>query len=104
MSTKPAYQYDHAGLLQGITEADESPLEPGVYLLPARCTLTPPPNATEDTWPRWNGHAWQLVTRPAPATPTESDPVAKLRDFLNQNPDVAALLQSGAGAVNEQNP
>jgi hypothetical protein len=102
--SKTAYQYDHAGLLQGFTEADESPLEPGVYLLPARCTLVPPPDATEDTWPRWNGSAWQLVTRPAPATSTESDPVAKLRDFLNANPDVAALLQSGAGAVNEQNP
>ena len=102
--SKTAYQYDPAGLYQGDTVADESPLEPGVYLLPARCTLVEPPQPPDDKWPRWNGTAWQLVNRPAPAEQTESDPVAKLRDFLNANPDVAALLQSGAGAANEQNP
>lgn len=96
MSTKTAYQFDHAGMFAGFTEADESPLEPGVYLLPARCTLVPPPDATEDTWPRWNGSAWQLVTRPTLAAPAnDNDPVAKLRDFLAANPDVAALLQQG---------
>lgn len=93
---KTAYQFDYAGLFIGFTEADESPLEPGVYLLPARCTLTPPPDAAEDTWPRWNGSAWQLVTRPQPDAPAnDNDPVAKLRDFLAANPDVAALLQQG---------
>lgn len=94
----PAYQYDHAGLYAGITEADESPLEPGVYLLPARCTLTPPPaDVPADKWPRWNGHAWELVNRPAPAPApaNDNDPVAKLRDFLAANPDVAAILQQG---------
>ena len=96
MSTKTAYQFDHAGLFDGVTEADESPLEPGVYLLPARCTLVPPPDATEDSWPRWNGAEWQLVTRPQLAAPAnDNDPVAKLRDFLAANPDVAALLQQG---------
>ncbi|MNZ14600.1 hypothetical protein D3C78_315280 [compost metagenome] len=87
-----AYQYDRAGLYQGDTEADESPLEPGVYILPARCTLTPPPaEVPEGRWPRWNGVAWELATQPTPAP--ELDPVAKLAAFLNENPDVAALLQ-----------
>lgn len=102
---KTAYQYDYAGLYAGETAADESPLEPGVYLLPARCTLTPPPaDVPAEKWPRWNGSAWVLVNRPAPVEAPASDPVAKLRDFLNANPDVAALLQSGVGAANEQNP
>lgn len=97
MSTKTAYQYDRAGLFAGTTEADESPLEPGVFLLPARCTFTAPPDSVpDDKWPRWNGRAWGLVNRPAPAaSANDNDPVAKLQAFLASNPDVAALLQQG---------
>lgn len=95
--SKTAYQFDPAGLYQGETAADESPLEPGVYLLPARCTLVAPPADVPDgKWPRWNGKAWDLVNRPAPAAPAnDNDPVAKLQAFLASNPDVAALLQQG---------
>lgn len=91
--SKPAYQFDAAGIYAGETVADESPLEPGVYLLPAGCTLTPPPQPTAGKVPRWNGRAWQLVNRPAPKQ--QPDPVAKLRDFLAANPDVAAVLKQG---------
>lgn len=86
-----AYQYDHAGLLAGTTQADPSPLEPDVLLLPARCTVTEPPSDIQpDQWPRWNGSAWELVTRPtAPAEPTATE---KLAAFLQANPDVAALI------------
>jgi hypothetical protein len=95
MPTKNAYQFDHAGLFIGETIADESPLEPGVYLLPARTTLTPPPgDIPGNKWPRWTGNAWTLVNRPAPAAAGADDPIAKLRDFLSHNPDVAALLQA----------
>lgn len=93
-----AYQYDRAGLYQGQTEADESPLEPGVYLLPARSTFTAPPmDIPDDRWPRWNGVAWDLVNRPQHPAVTHDDPVAKLQQFLAANPDVAALLEQ-AGA------
>lgn len=85
-----AYQYDTAGLYQGETVADPSPLEPGKYLIPARCTLVQPPSVPEGKWPRWNGAGWDLVTKPAPAN--DNDPVAKLQAFLNSNPEVAALL------------
>lgn len=90
--SKIAYQYDYAGLYAGKTEADESPLEPGVYLLPARSTLTEPPAAIpEGKWPRWNGAVWDLVTRPAVAELSATD---KLKEFLEQNPDVAALINA----------
>lgn len=89
---KTAYQFNASGLFVGETVADESPREPGVYLLPAGCTLkAPPAKIPAGKVPRWNGNAWQLVSEPKQNTP---DPVAKLQDFLNQNPDVAALLQS----------
>lgn len=103
--SQQAYQFDYAGILIGETVADESPLEPGVFLIPARCTLTPPPEEIPaGKCPRWTGTAWELISRPAPQAEPTDDPVAKLRDFLDQNPDVAALLQTGAGAANEQNP
>lgn len=100
MKTKTVYQYDLAGMFTGATEADESPLEPGVWLIPARCVQMEPPAVTGDQWPRWNGAAWQIVTLQRPAATEDADPVAKLRDFLNSNPDVAALLQSTDGGAN----
>lgn len=97
MNTKPAYQCDLAGLFAGVTVADESPLEPGVFLLPAGCTFTPPPDDVPDEkWPRWNGVVWELVNRPKPPAP--ADPLAKLQAFLTANPDVADLLDKGEGS------
>lgn len=93
MTSKTAYQYDRAGMLTGTTEADESPLEPGVYLLPANCTLVKPPEEWPDgKWPRWMGRNWRLATKPVSHVESGIDPLAKLRDFLNNNPDVAALM------------
>lgn len=97
MSTKPAYQFDLAGLFIGETVSYESPLEPGVFLLPAQCTyMAPPAEVPDDKWPRWNGAAWDLVARPEPTT--EPDAVAKLAAFLAANPDVAALIQPDGAA------
>ena len=94
METKTAYQFDYAGLFAGVTDADESPLEPGVFLLPGRCTFDPPPaDVPNDKWPRWHGTDWELVARP---TATESEnPLAKLQAFLTANPNVAELLNTG---------
>lgn len=86
-----AYQTNSAGLLAGTTEADESPLEPGVYLLPAGSVGTPPPEVwPDDKWPRWNGSDWQLVNKPTAAPPPSA--VERLAAFLAANPDVAALV------------
>lgn len=99
MNTKTVYQYDLAGMYIGTTDADESPLEPGVWLIPARCVEIEPPAVTGSQWPRWNGVAWQVITiQQQKQAAEESDPVAKLRDFLNSNPDVAALLQNDGDA------
>lgn len=97
MNTKTVYQYDLAGMFVGNTEADESPLEPGVFLIPARCVEVAPPEPDSDQWPRWNGAKWELITV-SPANENQpASPVDKLREFLNANPDVAALI----GANNE---
>lgn len=95
MNQKIVYQIDPAGCLVGETMADESPLEPGVWLMPFGTIETPPPESwPDDKTPRWNGKAWGLTHKQAPAA-NNNDPVAKLRDFLAANPDVAAIIQGG---------
>lgn len=61
MTDKLVYQTDHLGIFIGAVEADESPLEPGVYLIPGGCVETPPPTIPEHKVAWWNGQAWQLV-------------------------------------------
>lgn len=97
MKTIPAYQFDLAGLYVEETEADESPLEPGVFLSPARCTLVRPPESwPSDKWPRWDGSNWMLVVRPSmPEQLQEESPEAKLKRFLMDNPDVAHMITPG---------
>lgn len=59
--TKTVYQTSPLGLFTGFTEADESPLEPGVFLIPGGCVEVPPPLIPENKAAHWNGQAWQLV-------------------------------------------
>lgn len=61
MTDKLVYQTDHLGVYIGAVEACESPLEPGVYLIPGGCVETPPPAIPEHKVAWWNGQAWQLV-------------------------------------------
>lgn len=97
MNTKTVFQTDRAGLLVGETQADESPLEPGVFLMPAGTVEKAPPKKwADDKWPRWNGAKWELVTKPQPQAANDNDPVAKLQAFLAANPDVAAILKQGS--------
>lgn len=91
MTAKTVYQLDRSGLFAGETTADESPLEPGVWLMPARTIDTPPPSDwPAGMWPRWNGTAWETISQPSPvAAPSAAE---KLAEFLAENPDVAAMI------------
>lgn len=87
------YQHDYAGMYQGNTTADESPLEPEKYLMPARCVTVAPPapeEVPEGKWPRWNGSSWDIVNAPVIASGPSA--VEKLEAFLAANPDVAELI------------
>lgn len=95
MKQKTVYQVDAAGHFIAEAVADESPLEPGIYLLPAGCIETAPPKKwAKNKWPRWNGVKWQLVAKPT--MPEQTTPEQKLADFLAQNPDVLKLIDGGA--------
>jgi len=68
MTTKTVYQFDLNGVYIGPTDADESPLEPGVYLIPGGCVETAPPEVAEGHIAVWSGNAWSDVA-PTPAPP-----------------------------------
>lgn len=68
------YQTDAAGYYVGPTVADESPLEPGVYLIPGGCVEAPPPSAAAGQRVRWDGAAgWRVEDVPPP--PPEPAPL-----------------------------
>lgn len=51
--------------------ADESPLEPGEYLIPAYATTIAPPTADENTAPFWTGSAWEIRSTLEPEPPAK---------------------------------
>ena len=69
------YHYNSDGFLVGTSEADESPLEPGVFLIPAMATETVPPNVAEGMRVRFDGGAWvvESIPEPEPAPVPEPD-------------------------------
>jgi hypothetical protein len=94
-NTLRVYQHDPAGHFVSFADADESPLEPGVYILPRGCVRPAPPDEwPANLWPRWNGAAWELVPRPRPAVASSEPltPAQKLAEFLRNNPDVQQML------------
>lgn len=91
MNQITVYQTNYSGLFVGESLADESPLEPGVFPIPAGCVETAPPESwQEDQWPRWNGFKWELIQKPE--VQQAVSPEEKLAEFLAQNPDVLKLI------------
>lgn len=61
MTRKVVYQTNHLGLYVGSIEAEESPLDPGVFLIPGGCVQVPPPEAPDFKKACWTGKTWQLL-------------------------------------------
>ena len=59
--TKTVYQTDASGLFVEEVDARESPLEPGVYMIPAGCVEVPPPITGAKEAAVWMADAWTLV-------------------------------------------
>lgn len=56
-----AYQTDNLGFLIGEVKAQESPLEPGKFLIPGGAYPEEPPQYGENEIPKRVGNAWQIV-------------------------------------------
>jgi hypothetical protein len=64
---KNAYSFHpKTGVFIGIDFAQESPLEPGVFLLPAGATFVEPPQVSDGQQAIWNGNSWEVQDIPAP--------------------------------------
>ena len=62
MTTKTVYNYNpDTGEYLGLETAHESPMEPGVYLIPAHATTIAPPEADAGHVAVFAGGAWTLV-------------------------------------------
>lgn len=89
-----AYNYhEGTGIYLGSEEADESPLEPGIFHLPAYSTAIAPPSEQAGFVRVWNGNVWQQVaipTAPEPPPITE-DQVRAIRNGLLAASDYTQL-------------
>lgn len=61
MTTKTVFQTNRLGLFTGTAQAEESPLEPGVYLIPGGCVEIPPPAIPDNKAACWSNDKWVLV-------------------------------------------
>lgn len=77
MNSKIVYQLNEDGYLTGETVADESPLEQGVFLLPARCVEAAPPNQLAGCIRRYVSGKW--VQEPVSVEPV---PVKTAEELL----------------------
>lgn len=57
---KIVYQTDYNGKYVGEVEADESPLEPGVYLIPGRCYEDKPPQVDDGFYVVRENDSWAI--------------------------------------------
>ena len=59
---KIVYLFDEQGFFVGQMNAQRSPLEKDVFLLPKAGTFTPPPESSEALEPQFVDGSWSLVT------------------------------------------
>lgn len=71
---KQVSQLDQNNYFISVTIADESPLEPGVFLIPGGAVDAEPPTIPEGQRAKWNG-AWVLENIPLPEVEPEVEPV-----------------------------
>lgn len=61
MNTRTVYHYDSDKVFDKKALAYESPLEPGVFPLPANCTWAEPPTLEKPLVAVWNESEWEAV-------------------------------------------
>lgn len=71
MGSKIVFQTNTLGFFVGVATADESPLEPGIFHIPAGCVEMPPPACTDKEIARWVSGAWLKEKLPEAPTPEE---------------------------------
>lgn len=98
------HYHPEAGVYLGTGEADESPLEPGVWLVPAHATDVEPPKARAGKQQVWIAGTWTLqpipepepvpepIAPPASEPPLDLTPAEKLASIGLSVADLRQLL------------
>ena len=93
------YHYDQSGLYLGDSAADPSPLEPGVFLIPAQATPVKPPSARDGFLRRFVNGTWEeqyLEPVPEVAPPIEPEaPTDTLPQVVSKAQGLIALEMAG---------
>lgn len=86
---KTVYLFDALGLFTGSYEAQESPLEPGVFIAPTSSTDIAPPQIAQGESLRWNNGAWQVIAAPTPPViiPPVLTPLQQIRALEQTHDD-----------------
>lgn len=95
MGTKPCLQLDDNGYLIGHTVADESPLEPGIYLLPAGAVDADTPVIPDGKRAKWNGSGFDIEDIPESPSFPNLDIPQEQPTVVTMRQARLALLQNG---------
>lgn len=87
-------QLNSAGYFVGPVAADESPMEPGVYLIPGGAVDAPPPNIPAGKVALWQGSGWAFVL-PPDEVQEETPPVDGVPQVVTRFQARAALHLAG---------
>lgn len=94
------FHYDLNGLFIREGFADESPLEPGVWLIPAGATSVEPPQIEEGQRLRWDGEFWQIENPQGPIDPEIKVPYSVTMRQARLALHAAGLLTQVDAAIN----
>ena len=108
---KQVSQLDQDGYFVGVTTADLSPLEPGVYLIPGGAIDATPPTVPEGQRAKWNGQ-WmfedipQPEPEPEPPEPTPEEQAEMVRmqkqsDYQTESDPLFFKWQAGEATEEE---
>lgn len=87
---KTVYSYDENGCFSGETVAQESPLEDGVFLMPAMSTELAPPSCQEGSIQKFDGYEWSIVDAPKPEDNSALILILSAKSALNKS-DITLL-------------
>jgi hypothetical protein len=97
---KQVIQLDSEGYFVGFTTADESPLEPGVYLLPGGSVDTTAPSIPEGKLAKWDKE-WVYEDIPKPEPEINPEPVSEPESMVEQVVDFYVLRREAYTAESD---